>query len=69
VSALPIAAPVTNAAPPERTLERQAVDLVASGQYERAVFVYEKLARQYPDRPVYGEAARILRSKIDAGAP
>jgi hypothetical protein len=55
--------------PTQRTLERQAVDLVASGQYERAAFIYEQLARQYPDRPVYRETARILRAKLDGGAP
>jgi hypothetical protein len=42
---------------------------VASGQYERAAFVYDQLARQYPDKPAYREAARILRSKLDAGVP
>ena len=75
VSALPLASPsaaaasAPPAAPTQRTLERQAVDLVASGQYERAAFVYDQLARQYPDRPMYREAARILRARLDAGAP
>jgi hypothetical protein len=75
VSALPTAAggapppPPPSSSPLQRTLERQAVDLVASGQYERAAFVYDQLARQYPDRPVYRETARILRAKLDAGAP
>jgi hypothetical protein len=53
--------------PVQRTLERQAVDLVASGQYERAAFVYDQLARQSPEQPAYREAARILRAKFDAG--
>lgn len=53
--------------PAQRTLERQAVDFVASGQYERAAAAYDQLAVLYPDRPAYREAARILRGKLDAG--
>jgi hypothetical protein len=53
--------------PAQRTLERQAVDWVASGQYERAAAAYDQLAQQFPDRPAYREAARILRGKLDAG--
>ena len=61
-SALPT---TTNAA--QRSLERQAVDFVANGQYERAAAAYDQLAQLYPDRPAYREAARILRGKLDAG--
>jgi hypothetical protein len=80
VSALPIAPALTapapslatstaSPAPTQKSLERQAVDLFASGQYERAAFAYDQLARQYPDNPAYREAARILRSKLDGGTP
>jgi hypothetical protein len=65
---VPVPAP-TAAIPGQRTLERQAVDYVASGQYERAAAAYDQLAQQYPDRPAYREAARILRGKLDAGVP
>jgi hypothetical protein len=60
-------APPTATNPAQRTLERQAVDFVASGQYERAASTYDQLALSYPDRPAYREAARILRGKLDAG--
>jgi hypothetical protein len=52
----------------QKTLERQAVDYVALGEYQKAIGIYEQLARQYPDNKVYSEALRILRQKLDAGA-
>jgi hypothetical protein len=52
----------------QKTLERQAVDYVAIGEYQKAIGIYEQLARQYPDNKVYSEALRILRQKLDAGA-
>ncbi len=74
VSQLPIAPPPTSGAaaptttsPAQRTLERQAVDYVANGQYERAAIAYDQLAAQFPDRPAYREAARILRGRMDGG--
>jgi hypothetical protein len=48
---------------------RLAVEAFAAGAYPEAVRRYDALAQQYPDQPVYHEAARILRSKLDAGAP
>jgi hypothetical protein len=52
-----------------KTLARIAADAVAIGAYTDAVIRYDDLARTYPDRPAYREAARILRSKLDAGTP
>jgi hypothetical protein len=63
------------AAPPkitpgqQKTLERQAVDHVATGEYGKAIGIYEKLSQQFPDNKVYSEALRILRAKLDAGVP
>lgn len=51
----------------QKTLERQAIDYVATGEYAKAIGIYEKLAQQYPDNKVYSEALRILRMKLDAG--
>lgn len=51
------------------TLERQAVDAVAAGNYVKAIGFYDQLAQHNPDRPAFAEAARILRAKVDAGAP
>ena len=56
-------------APSTKTLERQAVDYVAVGNYGAAVQVYEQLRQQNPENPVYPEAIRILRAKLDAGIP
>jgi len=50
-----------------KTLERQAVDLVASGETAKAAAAYEELVRREPNNKVYAEAARILRAKLDAG--
>lgn len=51
-----------------KTLERQAVDAVAVGEYLRAASIYDTLyAQSNPKNPVYSEAARILRQKADAG--
>ncbi len=52
-----------------KTLERQAVDYVAIGNYGAAAQVYEQLQEQNPKNPVYPEAVRILRAKLDAGLP
>lgn len=46
-----------------RTLERQAVDYVAVGNYAAAAQVYEQLHQQNPNNRVYAEAARILKAK------
>jgi hypothetical protein len=59
--------PATVAAAGNRTLERQAVDFVAAGDFARAAAVYEQLQAQNPNNPVYREAVRILRMKADAG--
>ena len=52
-----------------KTLARQAVDFVAAGETAKAAAAYEELVRREPDNKVYGEAARILRAKLDAGTP
>lgn len=81
--AQPPAAPAAPSAPPApapsptplpqsiggKTPERLAVDAVAAGAYAEAATRYESLAREHPDQPVYREAARILRSRADAGTP
>lgn len=51
----------------QKTLERQAIDYVATGEYGKAIGIYEKLSQQSPDNKVYSEALRILRAKLDAG--
>jgi hypothetical protein len=66
------ASPVEAGAPPPstpstKTLERQAVDAVAIGEYAKAAAIYDQLHQQNPNNRVYAEAARILRAKIDAG--
>jgi len=55
--------------PGTKTLERQAVDYVAAGETAKAAAAYEELARRDPKTTVYAEAARILRAKLDGGAP
>jgi len=57
------------APPGGKTPERLAVDAVVAGAYADAARRYETLAHEHPDKPVYEEAARILRSKLDAGTP
>jgi hypothetical protein len=52
-----------------KSLERQAVDYVASGDYAAAAKIYEQLHQQNPNNRVYAEASRILRAKADAGMP
>jgi hypothetical protein len=49
------------------TLEREAVDFVGQGQYLKAAEIYDQLAAQHPDQPVYREAARILRARGNGG--
>lgn len=49
-----------------KTDERLAVDAVAAGNFEDALKKYEGLAEAHPDRPVYKQAVRILKSKIAA---
>jgi outer membrane protein assembly factor BamD (BamD/ComL family) len=46
-----------------KTLQREAADAVASGAYGRAAELYDQLAKQYPNKPAYAEAAAILRTK------
>lgn len=54
--------------PGKATLQRQAVDAVAAGDYARAAATYEELARTYPADKVFPEAARIMRLRGgDAG--
>ncbi|MBI5537786.1 MAG: hypothetical protein HY898_33990 [Deltaproteobacteria bacterium] len=49
---------------PPRSLERQASDAVAAGSFSEALKVYEQLAAEHPDMPVYKEAVRILKGKM-----
>jgi hypothetical protein len=63
------AGPATSAV---KTLERRAVDAVAAGAFNEAARLYDQLAATAPSPPEaekYREAARILRSKLEAGAP
>jgi hypothetical protein len=61
----------TTSAPPlskgKRTPEREAIDLVGQGQYVKAADIYDQLAAQHPDQPVFREAARILRARGNGG--
>ena len=50
-----------------KTLERTAVDLVTSGQFEKAAQIYDQLGTANPSNSAYKEAARILRAKLDGG--
>jgi len=52
-----------------KTLERQAVDHLAMGNYAGAARLYEQLQQQHPSNRVYAEAARILRAKADGSTP
>lgn len=52
-----------------KTLERQAVDAVAAGDYPTAAAIYEELSRKDPNNRVYAEAARILRRRLDPRVP
>jgi hypothetical protein len=63
----PTASSTTTAPPPKPgkvSLERQAIDLVAVGQYGKAADIYEQLAAQGgPNAAAFREAARILRTR------
>jgi hypothetical protein len=54
--------------PNGKTWERLAVDALVTGSYAEAARRYGQLAQEHPDRPVFGEAARILAAKADSGA-
>jgi len=47
--------------PPQKSLERQAADAVAEGQFDVAAKIYDQLAAQNPNELKFKEAARILR--------
>ncbi len=51
-----------------RSLEREAADALAAGDYAQAARAYEALAAMFPDRPVFQRAARILKLRLDPGA-
>jgi hypothetical protein len=59
--------PVADAGVDADRRERSAADYVATGQYELAAQIYDTLARDNPKNPAFAEAARILRTKADAG--
>jgi hypothetical protein len=72
--AAPTSAPVPEelpvaAASDGRSPERLAVEAVAAGAYGEAARRYADLARQHPEQRVYREAARIMRSRVNAGTP
>jgi hypothetical protein len=46
-----------------KSLQREAADAVAAGAFARAAKLYEELARKYPNKPAYAEAALIMRAK------
>jgi hypothetical protein len=50
-----------------KTLERQAVDAYASGDFALAAQRYAELAKSDPSNPAYEQAARIARMRLDAG--
>lgn len=54
-----------------KTYERAAVDAYLAGDYATAARIYTQLGEQAqpPSNIVYMEAARIIRAKLDAGAP
>ncbi len=69
----PVAEEAADAAPPEPppkgqlTKQRQAVDAVALGDYEKAVTLYEELAAENPKNQDYKTAIEVLKKK-KAGA-
>jgi len=50
-----------------KTLERQAVDAYAAGDFALAAQRYTELAKSDPSNPAYEQAARIARMRLDAG--
>jgi hypothetical protein len=70
VATAPAPPPIASLAPGQKTIERQAVDAMAAGDFPRAVALYTQLAQANPKNLAYAEAARILRSRLaDAGPP
>jgi hypothetical protein len=53
--------------PPPRTpvitLERKAVDALIAGNYKEAAELYEQLAKEHPETPIYKEALRVLKAR------
>lgn len=49
--------------------DRRACDLLAAGDLTRAAKTYELLSQRTPADPVYAEAARILRIRLEQSAP
>jgi len=56
----PPTVPIAHATAASKTLERQAVDALGMGELNRAAAMYAQLAKEHPENPAYGEAARIL---------
>lgn len=52
-----------------KTLERQAVDLYAAGDYLHAAEKYDELAAKNPSNRTYSEAARIARARASGKSP
>jgi thioredoxin-like negative regulator of GroEL len=68
VDVAPASAAPANVAPASvDRRERMAADYVATGQFEQAAQLYDRLAIDHPENPAFREAARILRTKLDAG--
>jgi hypothetical protein len=63
----PTPPPRTPGSSKEKTLERQAVDLVAEGDFAKAADIYQKLVADDPTNPAYSEALRILQARLDGG--
>jgi hypothetical protein len=59
-TAHPQPAPTGHNTAAAKTLERQAVDALGMGELARAAAMYSQLAKEHPENPAYGEAARIL---------
>lgn len=55
--------------PSKSATPRKAGDQLAAGELARAAKTYEQLAAAAPEHPVYAEAARILRQRIERPTP
>jgi hypothetical protein len=56
--------PIASLPAGQRTTERQAVDAMAAGDFQRAVQLYTQLSQSNPNNRAYAEAARILKSRL-----
>jgi hypothetical protein len=57
----------SGARPGTPSMERLAADAMQSGDLQRALSLYEQLAREQPDNPALARAADILRQRVASG--